>query len=180
MHNNSQKQYSKDRRNKPVDFPLIPDKIYFTIGEVGDLCLVEPYVIRFWEHEFTQLRAAKRRCNRRYYQKEQILLVRKIRNLLYQEGFTIEGARTRLAVLLESGEQLTTDAKTNMEGAHVEREAKNLLSVEKVIEEKIVHVKDKVLLKEIAGDLDEILSLIAAVAGEQEVAAVVAGDVAKA
>jgi len=170
MHNNSQKQYSKDRRNKPVDFPPIPDKIYFTIGEVGDLCLVEPYVIRFWEHEFTQLKAAKRRCNRRYYQKEQVLLVRKIRNLLYQEGFTIEGARTRLAMLSESGEQLDHIAgqTTDVQGANMDREAKNLVAVEKIIEEKIVHVKDKALLKEIAGDIDEILSLIATVAGEQE------------
>jgi DNA-binding transcriptional MerR regulator len=77
--------------------PTIPDKRYFTIGEVSELCGVKPYVLRYWEQEFTQLRPMKRRGNRRYYQHHEVLLVRRIRELLYDEGFTISGARNRLA-----------------------------------------------------------------------------------
>ncbi|MCX7172891.1 MAG: MerR family transcriptional regulator [Proteobacteria bacterium] len=76
--------------------PPIPAKRYFTIGEVSDLCGVKPHVLRYWEQEFTQLRPVKRRGNRRYYQHHEVLLVRRIRELLYQEGFTISGARHRL------------------------------------------------------------------------------------
>ena len=76
--------------------PPIPAKRYFTIGEVSDLCGVKPHVLRYWEQEFTQLRPVKRRGNRRYYQHHEVLLVRRIRELLYQEGFTISGARNRL------------------------------------------------------------------------------------
>lgn len=79
-----------------VVLPPIPAKRYFTIGEVSDLCGVKPHVLRYWEQEFTQLRPVKRRGNRRYYQHHEVLLVRKIRELLYQEGFTISGARNRL------------------------------------------------------------------------------------
>ena len=78
------------------DLPPIPAKRYFTIGEVSDLCGVKPHVLRYWEQEFTQLRPVKRRGNRRYYQHHEVLLVRRIRELLYQEGFTISGARNRL------------------------------------------------------------------------------------
>ena len=78
------------------ELPLIPSKRYFTIGEVGELCGVKPHVLRYWEQEFTQLRPVKRRGNRRYYQHHEVLLVRRIRELLYQEGFTISGARNRL------------------------------------------------------------------------------------
>ncbi len=81
--------------NKEV-LPPIPAKRYFTIGEVSDLCGVKPHVLRYWEQEFTQLRPVKRRGNRRYYQHHEVLLVRRIRELLYQEGFTISGARNRL------------------------------------------------------------------------------------
>jgi DNA-binding transcriptional MerR regulator len=77
--------------------PPIPAKRYFTIGEVSDLCGVKPYVLRYWEQEFTQLRPMKRRGNRRYYQHHEVLLVRRIRDLLYEQGFTISGARNRLA-----------------------------------------------------------------------------------
>ncbi|HEU4460102.1 MAG TPA: MerR family transcriptional regulator [Methylibium sp.] len=77
--------------------PPIPAKRYFTIGEVSELCGVKPYVLRYWEQEFTQLRPMKRRGNRRYYQHHEVLLVRRIRELLYEEGFTISGARNRLA-----------------------------------------------------------------------------------
>ncbi len=79
-----------------VVLPLIPAKRYFTIGEVSELCGVKPHVLRYWEQEFTQLRPMKRRGNRRYYQHHEVLLVRRIRELLYQEGFTISGARNRL------------------------------------------------------------------------------------
>jgi DNA-binding transcriptional MerR regulator len=77
--------------------PSIPVKRYFTIGEVSDLCGVKPYVLRYWEQEFSQLRPMKRRGNRRYYQHHEVLLIRRIRELLYDEGFTISGARNRLA-----------------------------------------------------------------------------------
>ena len=77
--------------------PTIPAKRYFTIGEVSDLCGVKPYVLRYWEQEFTQLKPMKRRGNRRYYQHHEVLLIRRIRELLYEQGFTISGARNRLA-----------------------------------------------------------------------------------
>ncbi|HWU84892.1 MAG TPA: MerR family transcriptional regulator [Rhodocyclaceae bacterium] len=78
------------------ELPPIPAKRYFTIGEVSELCGVKPHVLRYWEQEFTQLKPVKRRGNRRYYQHHEVLLVRRIRELLYQEGFTISGARNRL------------------------------------------------------------------------------------
>ena len=77
--------------------PPIPAKRYFTIGEVGELCGVKPHVLRYWEQEFTQLRPMKRRGNRRYYQHHEVLMIRRIRDLLYDQGFTISGARNRLA-----------------------------------------------------------------------------------
>ena len=79
--------------------PPIPAKRYFTIGEVSELCGVKPYVLRYWEQEFTQLKPMKRRGNRRYYQHHEVLLVRRIRDLLYDQGFTISGARNRLTEL---------------------------------------------------------------------------------
>ncbi|MBQ0959696.1 MerR family transcriptional regulator [Ideonella sp. 4Y11] len=77
--------------------PDIPAKRYFTIGEVSELCGVKPYVLRYWEQEFTQLKPVKRRGNRRYYQHHEVLLIRRIRDLLYDQGFTISGARNRLS-----------------------------------------------------------------------------------
>ncbi len=77
--------------------PSIPAKRYFTIGEVSELCGVKPYVLRYWEQEFTQLKPMKRRGNRRYYQHHEVLLVRRIRDLLYEQGFTISGARNQLS-----------------------------------------------------------------------------------
>lgn len=79
-----------------VVLPPIPAKRYFTIGEVGDLCGVKPHVLRYWEQEFTQLKPVKRRGNRRYYQHHEVLLIRRIRELLYEQGFTISGARNKL------------------------------------------------------------------------------------
>lgn len=81
----------------PTPLPEIPAKRYFTIGEVSELCGVKAYVLRYWEQEFTQLRPVKRRGNRRYYQHHEVLLIRRIRELLYEQGFTISGARNRLA-----------------------------------------------------------------------------------
>jgi DNA-binding transcriptional MerR regulator len=78
------------------DLPPIPAKRYFTIGEVSELCGVKPHVLRYWEQEFNQLKPVKRRGNRRYYQHHEVLLVRRIRELLYNQGFTISGARNRL------------------------------------------------------------------------------------
>lgn len=85
--------------------PPIPAKRYFTIGEVSDLCGVKPHVLRYWEQEFTQLRPMKRRGNRRYYQHHEVLLIRRIRELLYEHGFTISGARNRLAETVQPGKK---------------------------------------------------------------------------
>lgn len=93
------------REDNKLPLPAIPAKRYFTIGEVSDLCGVKPHVLRYWEQEFTQLRPVKRRGNRRYYQHHEVLLVRRIRELLYEEGFTISGARNRLN---DAGMQLET------------------------------------------------------------------------
>src|SRR5688572_29300260 len=81
-----------------LELPPIPSKRYFTIGEVSDLCAVKPHVLRYWEQEFPQLKPVKRRGNRRYYQRHDVVLIRQIRNLLYVEGFTISGARNKLAL----------------------------------------------------------------------------------
>ena len=85
-----------DHSRVKAELPPIPAKRYFTIGEVSDLCAVKPHVLRYWEQEFTQLKPVKRRGNRRYYQHHEVLLIRRIRELLYEEGFTISGARNRL------------------------------------------------------------------------------------
>jgi DNA-binding transcriptional MerR regulator len=85
-----------EHRQTKSDLPPIPAKRYFTIGEVSDLCAVKPHVLRYWEQEFTQLKPVKRRGNRRYYQHHEVLLIRRIRDLLYEQGFTINGARHRL------------------------------------------------------------------------------------
>ncbi len=87
-----------ERSNNPahVVLPQIPAKRYFTIGEVSELCGVKPHVLRYWEQEFTQLKPVKRRGNRRYYKHHEVLLIRRIRELLYEQGFTISGARNKL------------------------------------------------------------------------------------
>ncbi|MFM8576353.1 MAG: MerR family transcriptional regulator [Limnohabitans sp.] len=85
-----------------MPLPPIPAKRYFTIGEVADLCGVKTHVLRYWEQEFTQLRPVKRRGNRRYYQHHEVLMIRRIRDLLYEQGFTISGARNRLQELAQT------------------------------------------------------------------------------
>ena len=96
--------------------PDIPAKRYFTIGEVSELCGVKPYVLRYWEQEFTQLKPMKRRGNRRYYQHHEVLLIRRIRGLLYEQGFTISGARNRL-IEPDSGLMLLGDDALTGEGS---------------------------------------------------------------
>lgn len=96
-----------------VQLPPIPAKRYFTIGEVSDLCGVKPHVLRYWEQEFTQLKPVKRRGNRRYYQHHEVLLIRRIRDLLYEQGFTISGARNRLDEQGNVENQLKESQKVN-------------------------------------------------------------------
>ncbi|HSQ09827.1 MAG TPA: MerR family transcriptional regulator [Burkholderiaceae bacterium] len=102
--------------------PPIPAKRYFTIGEVSELCGVKPHVLRYWEQEFTQLRPVKRRGNRRYYQHHEVLLIRRIRELLYEQGFTISGARNRL----EEGERPSRHEGKNGNGAQIPLDAVDL------------------------------------------------------
>ena len=90
--------------------PAIPAKRYFTIGEVSELCGVKPYVLRYWEQEFTQLKPMKRRGNRRYYQHHEVLLIRRIRELLYEQGFTISGARNRLTDVAATRQEASSRA----------------------------------------------------------------------
>lgn len=101
----------KRKQNSEKILPPIPDKRYFTIGEVGSLCGAKPHVLRYWEQEFPQLKPAKRRGNRRYYQYKDVMIIRQIRKLLYEDGFTIEGARARLVNNVEEvGKSVQTDA----------------------------------------------------------------------
>jgi DNA-binding transcriptional MerR regulator len=86
-----------DPSSSNLNLPAIPGKRYFTIGEVSDLCQVKPHVLRYWEQEFPQLKPVKRRGNRRYYQRHDVLMIRQIRSLLYEQGFTIGGARQQLS-----------------------------------------------------------------------------------
>jgi DNA-binding transcriptional MerR regulator len=92
------------------ELPPIPGKRYFTIGEVSELCAVKPHVLRYWEQEFPQLKPVKRRGNRRYYQRQDVLIIRQIRSLLYEEGFTIGGARQRL-----TGEEAKSDVSQSQQ-----------------------------------------------------------------
>ena len=98
------------------DLPLIPAKRYFTIGEVSELCGVKPHVLRYWEQEFTQLRPMKRRGNRRYYQHHEVLMIRRIRDLLYDEGFTISGARNKLQEIVQTERDKRRNGEVMLEG----------------------------------------------------------------
>jgi DNA-binding transcriptional MerR regulator len=99
-----------------ISLPPIPAKRYFTIGEVGDLCGVKPHVLRYWEQEFTQLRPMKRRGNRRYYQHHEVLMIRRIRDLLYDQGFTISGARNRMQDIIQSERDKRRNGEVLLEG----------------------------------------------------------------
>ena len=105
------------------ELPPIPDKRYFSISEVGDLCQLKPHVLRYWEQEFSQLRPLKRRGNRRYYRKHDILIVREIRDLLYGQGFTIQGARLQLAEKKQAIATSTTSAGDSLSTIRLEMEA---------------------------------------------------------
>jgi len=96
--------------------PSIPAKRYFTIGEVGELCGVKPHVLRYWEQEFTQLRPMKRRGNRRYYQHHEVLMIRRIRDLLYDQGFTISGARNKIQELMEHERDRKRNGESLLDG----------------------------------------------------------------
>ncbi len=98
------------------NLPSIPAKRYFTIGEVSELCGVKPHVLRYWEQEFTQLRPMKRRGNRRYYQHHEVLMIRRIRDLLYDQGFTISGARNRLQELVQTARDRRRAGEVLLEG----------------------------------------------------------------
>ena len=100
-----------EQSRRKAELPPIPAKRYFTIGEVSDLCGVKPHVLRYWEQEFTQLKPVKRRGNRRYYQHHEVLLIRRIRELLYEEGFTISGARNRLDSSAQNDEKTEPAAR---------------------------------------------------------------------
>ena len=99
-----------DPSSHSSDLPAIPGKRYFTIGEVSELCGVKPHVLRYWEQEFPHLKPLKRRGNRRYYQRQDVILIRQIRSLLYEHGFTIGGARQRL-----SGEEAKVDVSQSQQ-----------------------------------------------------------------
>ena len=99
--------------------PAIPAKRYFTIGEVSELCGVKPHVLRYWEQEFTQLRPMKRRGNRRYYQHHEVLMIRRIRDLLYDQGFTISGARNKLQEIVQNERDKRRAGEVMLEGVEV-------------------------------------------------------------
>jgi DNA-binding transcriptional MerR regulator len=113
------------------ELPPIPPKRYFTIGEVSELCGVKPHVLRYWEQEFSQLKPVKRRGNRRYYQHHEVMLIRRIRELLYEQGFTISGARNRL--LSESDEthhaEVEVEATESADLASIKKELAEILAI---------------------------------------------------
>lgn len=130
-------------KSEAVVLPPIPAKRYFTIGEVSELCGVKPHVLRYWEQEFTQLKPVKRRGNRRYYQHHEVLLIRRIRELLYEQGFTISGARNKLN----------------------ERGSRSMVA-ETVPEEKSSVTTLSIDVEDIRSELEEILSLLTVVKKE--------------
>ncbi|MEP6773038.1 MAG: MerR family transcriptional regulator [Polaromonas sp.] len=107
--------------------PPIPAKRYFTIGEVSDLCGVKPHVLRYWEQEFTQLRPMKRRGNRRYYQHHEVLMIRRIRDLLYDQGFTISGARNKLQEIVQTERDKRRNGEVMLDGVEVLEGGESLL-----------------------------------------------------
>ncbi len=109
-----------------ISLPPIPAKRYFTIGEVSELCVVKPHVLRYWEQEFTQLRPMKRRGNRRYYQHHEVLMIRRIRDLLYDQGFTISGARNKLQEIVQHEREKRRAWEVMLSGVEVLEEEKGL------------------------------------------------------
>ncbi|MEK6593444.1 MAG: MerR family transcriptional regulator [Pseudomonadota bacterium] len=112
-----------------AQLPPIPAKRYFTIGEVSELCGVKPHVLRYWEQEFTQLKPVKRRGNRRYYQHHEVLLIRRIRELLYDQGFTISGARNRLDELVAEPVKPVRQAATRGGSGFVRKEIRGVIEL---------------------------------------------------
>ncbi|GAB3034262.1 MULTISPECIES: MerR family transcriptional regulator [Oleiagrimonas] len=108
-----------------AELPVIPAKRYFTIGEVSELCAVKPHVLRYWEQEFPALKPVKRRGNRRYYQRHDVLMIRQIRSLLYEQGFTITGARARL----EGGEAQVESSMSQQIVHQVRMELEEVLDI---------------------------------------------------
>jgi DNA-binding transcriptional MerR regulator len=119
--------------DKTLVLPSIPAKRYFTIGEVGDLCGVKPHVLRYWEQEFTQLKPVKRRGNRRYYQHHEVLLIRKIRELLYEQGFTISGARNKLGDGKDTAAAQDPEAAVRLTGAELQALRTELTDIAKTL-----------------------------------------------
>ena len=112
--------------------PPIPAKRYFTIGEVGELCGVKPHVLRYWEQEFAQLKPVKRRGNRRYYQHHEVLLIRRIRELLYEQGFTISGARNKLSTSARPEASVQEEQEPQISLHQIRDELKSVLELLKV------------------------------------------------
>jgi DNA-binding transcriptional MerR regulator len=141
--------------------PPIPAKRYFTIGEVGDLCGVKPHVLRYWEQEFTQLRPMKRRGNRRYYQHHEVLMIRRIRDLLYDQGFTISGARNKMQELLQGERDKKRNGEVMLEGVEVvEMDADDLEDIEAMMAEDTL-VDGLMPLLQLRRELFEIRELLA-------------------
>jgi DNA-binding transcriptional MerR regulator len=141
--------------------PPIPAKRYFTIGEVGDLCGVKPHVLRYWEQEFTQLRPMKRRGNRRYYQHHEVLMIRRIRDLLYDQGFTISGARNKMQELLQNERDKKRNGEVMLEGVEViEMDADNMDEIEALMAGDVPD-EDSVPLLQLRRELFEIRELLA-------------------
>ncbi len=114
----------------PSSLPPIPAKRYFTIGEVSELCGVKPHVLRYWEQEFSQLKPVKRRGNRRYYQHHEVVLIRRIRQLLYEDGFTISGARNRLDAASHEGSRRAAAATApKLDAAQIKQELRAVLDL---------------------------------------------------
>jgi DNA-binding transcriptional MerR regulator len=119
-----------DANHSPKEaLPPIPAKRYFTIGEVSELCGVKPHVLRYWEQEFTQLKPVKRRGNRRYYQHHEVLLIRRIRDLLYDQGFTINGARNRLDEIVSPAKASRNPVAIGKNFSSLRREIKGVLDI---------------------------------------------------
>ena len=144
------------------NLPLIPAKRYFTIGEVGDLCGVKPHVLRYWEQEFTQLRPMKRRGNRRYYQHHEVLMIRRIRDLLYDQGFTISGARNKMQELMQSERDKRKNGEVLLDGVEVIETGDSELDdfTESELEAEAIPVSGHLLM--VRRELSEIRELLSA------------------